>query len=161
MLKWLWRVPVKRKINKVIIHCSATKPSMDIDAEVIRGWHLKRGWKDIGYHFVIKRDGEIEDGRDLDGDGDIFEEIGAHTVGYNKNSIGICLVGGVSEKNVNIAEDNFTDMQWRSLRNLLKIIKADYKKATIHGHNEFANKACPSFDVQDELTNGRLSGIVK
>jgi N-acetylmuramoyl-L-alanine amidase len=142
-----------RKIDKVIIHCSATKPSMDIGAEVIRGWHLKRGWKDIGYHFVIKRNGEIEDGRPL-------EQVGAHVSGYNTGSIGICLVGGVSEKNVNIAEDNFTELQWRSLRNLLKIIKADYRNATIHGHNEFSpQKACPSFNVQYELNNGRLKGV--
>jgi N-acetylmuramoyl-L-alanine amidase len=137
MLKWLWRVPVKRKIDKIIIHCSATPPSMDIDAKEIDRWHRNKGWSQIGYHFVIKRDGEIQDGRPL-------ELIGAHVKGYNTGSIGICLVGGVEEGNVSHAQDNFTDKQWRSLRNLLKICKADYKKATIHGHNEYANKACPS-----------------
>jgi N-acetylmuramoyl-L-alanine amidase len=149
MLKWLWRVPVKRKIDKIIIHCSATPPSMDIDAKEIDRWHRNKGWSQIGYHFVIKRDGEIQDGRPL-------ELIGAHVKGYNTGSIGICLVGGVEEGNVSHAQDNFTDKQWRSLRNLLKICKADYKKATIHGHNEYANKACPSFDVQYELREGRL-----
>ena len=146
-----------RKINMVIIHSSATQPKMNIGAKEIRQWHLKRGWQDIGYHFVIRRNGEIEDGRDLDSDGDIFEEIGAHTVGYNKNSIGICLVGGVDAKLK--AQNNFTDEQWRSLRNLLKVIKIDYRGVSIHGHNEFANTACPSFDVQEELKNGRLKGV--
>lgn len=142
-----------RPINKIIIHCSATPPSMDIDAEVIRGWHLERGWTDIGYHFVIKRDGEIEDGRPL-------ELVGAHVKGYNTGSIGICLVGGVEQGNVSREQDNFTPQQWKSLRGLLQIMKADYRKATIHGHNEFdPQKACPSFDVQEELTNGRLKGI--
>ena len=138
-----------RKIDKIIIHCSATPPSMDIDAKEIDRWHRNKGWSQIGYHFVIKRDGEIQDGRPL-------ELIGAHVKGYNTGSIGICLVGGVEEGNVSHAQDNFTDKQWRSLRNLLKICKADYKKATIHGHNEYANKACPSFDVQYELSEGRL-----
>ena len=138
-----------RKIDKIIIHCSATRSDQDIDAAEIRRWHKAppRNWKDIGYHYVIKRDGEIEDGRPIG-------QVGAHCYGHNETSIGICVVGGVDDKNK--PQDNFTDQQWRSLRNLIKICRADYKKATIHGHNEYANKACPSFDVQHELTEGRL-----
>lgn len=139
-----------RKIDKIIIHCSATPPNMDIGAATIDQWHKERGFNQIGYHFVIKRDGEIEDGRPL-------ELVGAHVKGYNTGSIGICLIGGVDKTMT--AEDNFTDSQWRSLRNLLKICKADYKKATIHGHNEYAAKACPSFNVQYELREGRLKGV--
>lgn len=141
-----------RKIDKMIIHCSATMPTRDLNAKEIRKWHMEppRNWSDIGYHYVIKRDGEIEDGRPLD-------KAGAHCYGHNESSIGICLVGGVDE--TNRAHDNFTKQQWRSLGSLLRVCKADYKSATIHGHNEFAAKACPSFDVQYELQHGRLKGI--
>lgn len=150
MLKWLWRKPIKRKIDKIIIHCSATPPWMNIGASRIKKWHTDpkpkgNGWSDIGYHFVIKRDGEIEDGRPL-------EIAGAHTKGHNTGSIGICLVGGVSEDDTNLAENNFTDAQFNALRSLLIVCKADYKKATIHGHREFSTKkACPSFDVGEYL----------
>ena len=136
-----------RPIDRLFIHCSATTPKMDIGVNEIRKWHTNRGFTDIGYHFVIRRDGTIEDGRDID-------KVGAHVAGYNTGSIGICMVGGVDAAMK--AEDNFTVEQWRSIRNLLRILKADYPKATIHGHNEFANKACPSFDVQKELKEGRL-----
>jgi len=134
-----------RKIKGIIIHCSATKPSMDIDAETIDDWHKKRGWSGIGYHFVIKRDGTLEHGRDI-------EKTGAHCKGHNKNTIGICMVGGVSENNVKIAEDNFTPEQWYTLESLVEnLVWKDYVEggAYIKGHNEFASKACPSFDVQE------------
>ena len=131
-----------RKINKIIIHCAATKPSMDIGTEEIRKWHLERGFSDIGYHDVIRRDGSVEEGRPM-------ELAGAHCQGQNAHSIGICLVGGIDEKGK--PENNFTEAQFKSLRRLLQMYKTQHKKATIHGHNEFANKACPSFDVQDWL----------
>lgn len=141
-----------REIDMIIIHCSATPPNMDIGADKIREWHVDgNGWRDIGYHFVIRRDGSVEDGRPID-------QSGVHTRGYNTNSIGICMVGGVDKKGK--PDDNFTLDQWRSLRRVLISLKADYKNATIHGHNEFdSGKACPSFNVQDELTNGRLIRI--
>lgn len=137
----------KRKVDKIVVHCSDTYKNMDIGADVIRKWHVEeRGWKDIGYHFVIRRDGEIELGRDLDKDGDVFEEIGAHVSGMNKHSIGVCLVGGKSDNGQ--AENNFTDKQFKSLELLLRMIRVDYKDATVHGHNEFSHKQCPAFDVQ-------------
>lgn len=139
-----------RKVDKIIIHCSDTYARMDIDAATIRVWHTdERGWSDIGYHFVIKRDGTIETGRDLDKDGDIYEEVGAHVAGWNKHSIGICMVGGRGDDDQ--PEDNFEDEQWKSLETLIRVIHADYPKATVHGHREFADKACPSFDVQEWL----------
>ena len=134
-----------RKVNLIIIHCSDTYDHLDIGATEIREWHLARGWADIGYHFVITRDGTIENGRDVDGDGDIFEEVGAHTYGYNQNSIGICMVGGKSVTGP--PEDNFTDVQYRTLESLVRFMKASYPNATVHGHNEFSTKACPSFNV--------------
>lgn len=144
-----------RKIDKIIIHCSDTYARMNIGADEIRQWHTKeRGWKDIGYHFVIRRDGTVETGRDLDGDGDIFEEVGAHTSGYNINSIGICLVGGKDDEGG--PANNFNLNQFRSLENVIRIIKADYPKATVHGHREFNSaKTCPNFDVQ-QWQKGRM-----
>ncbi len=128
-----------RLINKIILHCAATKPSMDIGTKEIREWHLARGWVDIGYHFVIRRNGLIERGRAL-------EQVGAHTTGHNAESIGICLVGGIDEKGK--AANNFTSAQWESVENLLLELRHQFPKATIHGHREFAPKDCPCFDVQ-------------
>lgn len=129
-----------RKIDKIIIHCSATKANQDIGVAEIDEWHKKRGWAGIGYHFVIRRNGKIEKGRPL-------EAIGAHCKGQNKNSIGICLAGGI---NINgEPENNFTPAQFQSLRKLVADLKNNFPQATIHGHNEFANKACPCFNVQE------------
>jgi N-acetylmuramoyl-L-alanine amidase len=128
-----------RKIDKIIIHCAATKPSMDIGVKEITEWHLAKGWKTIGYHYVIRRNGTIETGRNKD-------RIGAHTEGQNANSLGVCMAGGINDKGQ--PADNFTKSQWGSLERLMRILKADFPWATIHGHNEFAAKACPSFDVQ-------------
>lgn len=101
-----------------------------------------RGWSDIGYHFLIYLNGEIHEGRPI-------EKIGAHTYGQNAYSIGICYVGGLgADKN---PKDTRTEAQKESMTNLLKSIKVRFPKATIHGHYEFANKACPSFNVQDYL----------
>lgn len=133
----------KRKITRIIIHCSATPPTLDIGVKEITQWHKQRGWSTIGYHYVVRRDGRLEVGRSIN-------RNGAHTKGYNTNSIGICMIGGVDMNEVAI--DNFTDEQWATMRRLLKIMQAYYSYVTIHGHNEFANKACPSFDVQEELT---------
>jgi len=137
-----------RKVDKIIVHCSDTYARMDIDADEIRRWHTQeRGWADIGYHFIIKRDATIELGRDIDKDGDIYEEVGAHVAGWNKHSIGICMVGGKGDDGK--PESNFTEAQFDSLESLIRVIKVDYPKATIHGHREFqSGKACPSFDVQ-------------
>ena len=133
-----------RLITKVIIHCAATKPSMDIGASEIKKWHLDRGWKDIGYHYVIRRNGDIENGIAV-------ALAGSHTKGHNANSIGICLVGGINDKGE--PESNFTKAQWATLERLVRILKVDFPHATVHGHREFAAKACPSFDVQEWLKN--------
>lgn len=138
-----------RVIDKIIIHCSATPPNMDIGVEEIRKWHTEKGWQDIGYHYVIRRNGDFQEGRNVD-------IVGAHVSGHNTGSIGICLIGGV-DANMS-AEDNFTQEQWRELRDTLRILKANYPRASTYGHNEFANKACPSFDAQHELREGRLTG---
>ena len=135
-----------RNITEIIIHCAATKPSMDVGVKEIRDWHVNgNGWADIGYHYVIRRDGTLELGRPI-------SKAGAHTTGHNTNSIGICLVGGVKEDG-KTPESNFTDAQWATLETVVKEQAERYPNATIHGHNEFAAKACPSFDVQKWWTS--------
>lgn len=134
-----------RHINKIIIHCAATKPAMDVGVEEIRQWHTRskpqgNGWTDVGYHFVIRRNGVVETGRPL-------EQSGAHTSGHNSNSIGICLVGGLAADG-KTPENNFTEAQWAALEELVRGFHARYPSAAIHGHNEFAAKACPSFNVK-------------
>ena len=139
-----------RKINKIIVHCSATQEGKDFDAAEINRWHLKRGWNGIGYHYVVLLDGTIEYGRS------IYKQ-GAHVKGENEGSIGICYIGGVkSERGSNgkwIAKDTRTPEQKESLLLLLKTLKKMHTSATIHGHNEFAAKSCPCFDANKEYCN--------
>ena len=127
----------------LIVHCSATPEGRDVKTETIRDWHVNGNhWKDIGYHYVVELDGSIHKGRDEN-------VIGAHCSGQNANSIGICYIGGVA-KDGKTPKDTRTDAQKRSLLELLKKLKAKYPNATIHGHREFAAKACPSFDAKYE-----------
>lgn len=141
-----------RKINKIFIHCSATKPDQNVGAETIRDWHVNgRGWRDIGYHFVIRRNGTVETGRDLDHDGDIFEETGAHVRGHNAGSLGICLEGGFGSREDDPFLVHFNSSQRTALAAILVVLKGAFPAATIHGHNEFAAKACPGFQVQPWL----------
>ena len=130
----------RNKTDYIVIHCAATKASMDIGADKIKDWHVNgNGWRDIGYHKVIRRNGVVENGRDL-------RDSGAHAAGYNHNSIGICLVGGMADDNS--AENNFTDQQWTALKVLVRELKAEYPDVDVIGHNEISQKECPSFDVQ-------------
>lgn len=130
----------------LVVHCAASKPSADIGAYDIDRWHRAQGWACVGYHYVIRRDGTVEEGREED-------VIGAHVSGHNENSLGICLAGGVSEKDVSIPEDNFTEAQKASLKKLLLDLRKKYPKARIQGHRDFpgVKKACPSFEVKDWL----------
>tara|TARA_B110000977_G_scaffold199432_1_gene286813 strand:- start:14252 stop:14665 length:414 start_codon:yes stop_codon:yes gene_type:complete len=135
-----------RAINKIIVHCSATREGQHIDVDTIKDWHLKRGWSDIGYHYVVYLDGTIKTGRNV-------EIMGAHTRGYNQGSIGICYVGGV-ELDGTTPKDTRTESQKKSLIKLLYILKSIYgDDVSIHGHREFSTKACPSFDAKKEYKN--------
>tara|TARA_R110001592_G_scaffold67498_1_gene207149 strand:+ start:1959 stop:2381 length:423 start_codon:yes stop_codon:yes gene_type:complete len=135
-----------REINKIIIHCSATRECQDISTETIRGWHVnERGWSDIGYHYIILIDGTIDEGRAL-------EIQGAHVRGLNKNSIGICYVGGCDSK-MN-PKDTRTPEQIKSMNQLVSKLKEKYN-ASVHGHNEFSSKACPAFNVKKEYNENR------
>ena len=126
----------------LIIHCTATKPSMDIGFEEVNKWHRARGWIGCGYHFIIRRNGKIEDGRTTDA-------VGAHCKGQNHNSIGIAMVGGMDE-DMGAATDNFTPEQWESLKRLVEELHTKYPEAEIKGHYHFnPDKQCPAFDVDD------------
>lgn len=138
----------------IVIHCSATKPSQDVDAREIDRWHRRQGWLKIGYHWVIKRDGTLETGR-------LLSEAGAHVKGYNDRSIGICMVGGVAEASGK-PESNFTPAQWETLEGTVVSMLGLYPRATVVGHRDLSpdlngngkvepneyTKACPSFDVK-------------
>lgn len=132
----------RKETDYIVVHCSATKASMNhLDAKEIDQWHRERGWRKIGYHWVIRRDGIIEQGRELD-------EVGAHVKGFNFKSIGICMVGGL-DKDGNPAS-NYTDKQWKSLTSLVRQMRLLYSNAEVIGHCDFPNvkKACPCFDVR-------------
>ena len=131
-----------RAINKIILHCSATPEGRHTTVEDIRLWHKQRGWSDIGYHYVIYLDGTIHNGRPI-------KQIGAHTKGHNTGSIGVCYVGGIAKNNFK-PKDTRTPEQIEALDCLLNELMGTYSGATLHGHNEFAPKSCPSFDVQKE-----------
>jgi len=130
-------------VKYIAVHCSATKASQDIDWRVIDGWHRMKGWLRIGYHYVIKRDGTVQPtSRKLD-------QAGAHVEGYNNQSLGICLVGGLDEDMK--PENNFTEDQMQSLALLLLELRASgYGAAVIQGHRDFPSvkKDCPCFDVK-------------
>lgn len=132
-----------RKIDKIILHCTATPEGRTVTVKDVDSWHRERGFNGIGYHYLIGLNGEVWKGRDE-------QVIGAHCTGQNSNSIGVCYVGGVA-KDGKTAKDTRTDKQKESLIKIVNDLKAKYPGATIHGHYEFANKACPSFNVKDEL----------
>lgn len=137
-----------RHIKEIIIHAASTPPSMDIGAKEIDRWHRAKGWLGIGYHFVIRRSGEVEVGRDLN-------TAGAHARGHNRYSVGICLVGGLAEggdPNKGPFEANFTDKQWSTLDYLIFRMETLYPDARTIGHRDVdPHKACPCFDVAEWL----------
>ena len=157
-----------RKINEIIIHCTATKPnwwasrSTKQKVAEIRRWHVEdNGWSDIGYHYLIDRNGKVEEGRPL-------EKAGAHVKGRNANSIGISLFGGHGSSAVDQFADHFTQPQDEALRGLLDTLEARFGAVTVSGHNQYANKACPAFSVPHwrdmrppQRDNALSSGTVK
>lgn len=134
-----------RTINEIIVHCSATPEGRPTTVGDIRSWHKQRGFKDIGYHYVVYLDGSIHAGRPE-------SAIGAHCTGHNRNSIGVCYIGGVA-KDCKTPKDTRTEAQKRALVLLLKELKRRYPRAKIYGHRDFAAKACPSFDARKEYAN--------
>lgn len=132
-----------RKIDEIIVHCSATPRGRDVKAAEIDRWHRERGFRCIGYHYVIRLDGTVERGRRE-------SETGAHCKGHNARSIGVCYVGGLSTDG-NAALDTRTDEQRVALTELIMELKERYPGARVYGHRDFANKECPCFDARREF----------
>ena len=137
-----------RRITEIILHCTATPQGRDVSVATIRAGHLERGFNDIGYHYVIGLDGTIYPGRPV-------EQIGAHCLGHNANSIGVCYVGGYAPDG-QTPKDTRTPSQLAGLEKLVKELLEQHPGATVHGHNEFANKACPCFNVNQWLTRAGI-----
>ena len=137
----------KRTINEIIVHCTATPEGKDYTIKDITKWHKERGFSDIGYHYVVYRDGSVHEGRNVD-------ISGAHCTNHNSHSIGVCYVGGCDNNLKNPQpKDTRTEAQKVALLKLLTELKALYPNAKIHGHRDFSNKACPSFDATKEYKN--------
>lgn len=134
--------PCERPVTELIVHCSATPAGRDVSAADIRRWHKEeRGFADIGYHFVVRLDGTVECGRRL-------SVAGAHCRGHNSRSVGVCYVGGIGSDGR--PADTRTPAQRQALLGLLTALRRRFPSASIHGHRDFAAKACPSFDATAE-----------
>lgn len=121
-----------RPINKIIVHCSASNEG---DVKLIRMWHKARNFRDVGYHYIIRRDGEIELGR-------MLSEQGAHCYGHNEDSVGICLIG----------REDFEQCQFDSLKRLVGELERWFPNIEVYGHRDFTDKkTCPNFDVHELL----------
>lgn len=130
-----------RKIDKIIVHCTATPAGREVTVADVRRWHKARGFRTIGYHYLVYLDGTVHAGRRE-------SEVGAHCLGQNARSIGVCYVGGLDAA-TGEPRDTRTPAQRRALRELVGSLRRRYPSATVHGHREFAAKACPCFDIAD------------
>jgi N-acetylmuramoyl-L-alanine amidase len=132
----------RTRTNHIVLHCSATRGIQDVGVKEIRSWHKAKGWRDVGYHFVIRRNGKVELGRPE-------RDIGSHVQGYNTASVGICMVGGLDDKTWR-PSNNFTAAQWKALATLVAQLVKRYPAAKVLGHRDFprVQKACPCFDAR-------------
>lgn len=132
----------RTETNKIVVHCSATRPLCSIDRRSIDQMHRNKGWLCVGYHFIIKTDGTIQRGRPIDA-------VGSHVKCHNSDSIGICLIGGVDVHGK--SKDNFTDKQYAALKELLDYLLSVYRDCEVLGHRDFkgVSKDCPCFDVKN------------
>ena len=143
-----------RAIDKIIIHCSATKAGTDFNAAWIRTEHLKRGFYDVGYHYVILLNGTIEKGRNI-------ESVGAHVKGFNEHSVGVCYIGGLNAEGE--PEDTRTTAQILSLRACVDMLLIRFGGVPVMGHRDLSPdvnhdgqvtpdewlKACPCFEMSE------------
>jgi N-acetyl-anhydromuramyl-L-alanine amidase AmpD len=143
-----------RELDAIVVHGAWTRPRVDVGVIEIREWHKARGFTDIGYHFVIRRSGEVEKGRPV-------EKAGAHVKWHNATTIGICLVGGRDDVPVEGAtsemakqelqwEFNYTEAQLDALVKLVRELQAEHKVKEVLGHRDYkgVTKRCPGFDVR-------------
>lgn len=137
-----------RPIDTLVLHCSATPEGRDVTVDQIRRMHLQNGWNDIGYHYVIYRDGSIHVGRPLN-------QIGAHASGHNTGSIGICYIGGMDKSNKK-AMDTRTPAQQAAILELVQQLIRAFGPLKIYGHNQLSNKSCPCFNVPSWVQNNHL-----
>lgn len=138
MILALSQAHAQRTIDKIIVHCTATPEGMAVHASDVRRWHRAKGWKDIGYHYLVTIDGKVEAGRDV-------WQIGAHCYGHNSRSIGVCYVGGLDAKGA--PKDTRTEPQRTALTLLLSFLQSKFPKARIYGHRDFSQKSCPCFEA--------------
>ena len=129
-----------RQIDNLVVHCADTPDGAYFDVDDIRKWHVEeRGWDDVGYHYIVLLDGQIQKGRE-------DKTQGAHVGGHNSNSIGICYIGGGN------GEDTRTTPQKASLVYLISFLRRLYPDSVVLGHRDFegVTKACPCFDAENE-----------
>ena len=133
---------IMRTINEIIIHCTATAEGRDVTVDELRAWHKQRGFKDIGYHYVVTLDGEIVNGRPI-------TMCGAHCKGHNAHSIGIAYVGGLDA--CGKPADTRTEAQRAALKVAVRVLQDVFGDVPVLGHSDYSNKACPCFDVHKEF----------
>lgn len=133
----------KRKINLIVVHCTATEEGKDYTVDWIRRVHKKKGWSDIGYHYVIYRDGSLHEGRNIN-------LVGTHARGYNTGSIGVVYIGGCPKGDTHKNKDTRTEAQKKTMLALLKKLRSLYPYAKIVGHKDVNATGCPSFDAKNE-----------
>ena len=133
-----------RKIDTIIVHCTATKDGIDVSAADVDRYHRSLGFSEIGYHYLVRLDGAIEQGRALN-------RIGAHCKGKNVNSVGVAYVGGLGVDGK--PADTRTEAQRYSLLKLIMELKREFPLAVVHSHRDFVAKACPCFDATNEYAN--------
>ncbi len=132
-----------RPLNEIVIHCAATPEGKHFTAADIDSWHRQRGWSGIGYHYVVLLDGTVQAGRPLD-------RVGAHVEGHNVGTVGICYIGGMTA-DAKLPKDTRTAAQKAALMGLCKDLIGKYRTIRkVSGHNQYADKACPSFDVRKD-----------
>lgn len=155
-----------RRIDKIIIHCSASKEGQDVTVEQIDKMHRQRGFAGIGYHFVVYRNGQVHDGREI-------SKVGAHTTGYNTGSIGICYIGGLGKDGK--IKDTRTLEQRNSLYQLVKKLMEMYPIKEVKGHRDYSPdtngdgviskyewiKGCPCFEVSEFMEQYDLIKLLK
>jgi len=130
-----------RELKRIILHCTATREGEQLDVSRIDKWHRDRGWSEIGYHYVLYADGTIATGRDI-------RKKGAHVKGHNHDSVGVAYVGGLD--NNLVPQDTMTMQQEMAFLHLVNSLRVVFGDLSVHGHNEFSSKACPSFNVQEK-----------
>ena len=130
-----------RELERIILHCTATRAGEQINVKQIDKWNRDRGWSEIGYHYVLYADGTIATGRDI-------RKKGAHVKGHNHDSVGVAYVGGLDKNKT--PKDTMTMQQEMAFLHLVNSLRVVFGAMSVHGHNEYSSKACPSFDVQEK-----------